>query len=806
MACPKCGQRLRTSSPAPSQADAPAPLVDVARFRRTTAGPSRLPLALGVGGAVLLAAAVAAYFLWGQGPANPTPAVPPREPVVQAPTEKNKAENADPSGSHSPHNKPTETKPPPPPPQPPPADPAPPKDPGPPVPEVPEAWQETTLADLPPGLEAQVVDKVNAARKTAGLPPVALDADASKGCAAHAAYLARNAGRIAALRLNVHAEEASLPGRSEIGVKAAPAAMIAAKEPLSALDDWTAAPAHSGADAAPEMEDNRGRLRAQQQGPVGVGLPLARRDDGRPVRGGEGRRLPRRRSDGRAAVFPRPRTARPPPGRKGKVPGGGVPDHRHVPAGGAGQGAEAHLEDESGKAIDAWFSSPEKPANDRAADLQKNTICLIAKAPLDPGVRYAVSVQAKVDQRDWQAAWSFLTTGPEDLRRDFEDRFLARINAAREGGGLPPTTLDPVDSVACAAHARYVSLNFPAHPDMNRQDETPDWPGFSEEGRKAAKNCVSLIRIGSPEQCVDLLMSSLGARTLFLEPKVTRIGLGSSWIGAAAGSWVLTVPPFGEWTEVHPVLLYPIPDQKGVPTLYGAEAPSAVPEEAKGKPAGLPATVRFPWHKPLDKVTGRLTDASGQEVAIWLSTPQKPLTGVPLFLVTLLPREPLREGETYTATVTADFSGEDWKKTWSFTTRKRDDVDAAALQAKVLERVNEVRRQAGLKGVEMDAALSRGCQAHARYLVANDGRPALEKLGAQNEDRTAPGATAEGAKAGKASILLTVGDPSDAVEGWMRTFFHRLPILAPELQKIGFGCAQYPNEAWSCVMDVQSGK
>ncbi len=457
--------------------------------------------------------------------------------------------------------------------------------------------------------------------------------------------------------------------------------------------------------------------------------------------------------------------------------------------------------------MDAWVSSPEKPAGPNAVVAQQNSICLIAKAPLRPGVRYAVQVQAHVNGREWQRAWTFLTAGPEDLRHDFEDRFLARINAAREKSGLEPAALDPVASSACAAHARYVSLNFPAHPDLNRRDETPDWPGSSEEGRKIAGRCLCQPAAGPADYTVDLLMGTLGARQLLLEPKVTRIGLGSSWIGALCGCWVLSLPDFGEAAEVHPMILYPYPDQQGVPTLYTSDAPSPLPAEAQGKPAGQPVTVCFPWHKPIEKVTGRLTDAAGQEVPTWLSTPQKPFPGQSPNVVCLLPHEPLRASETYTATVEAEFDGKPWTKTWSFTTIRPADADLPALEAKILASVNAVRKEAGLNPVEMDAALSHGCRLHARYLVVNENRAGTTGFGATKEDSTYPEATTEGGRAAKAGFVTQgILDPADMVDLWIPTFYHRIPILAPEMRKVGFGCARYPNGSWATVLDVQSGK
>ena len=798
MACPQCGRRLRRAAPAPPAAPAgdAAPVVDLSR-RRRSAAQSRLPLLLGAGAGalVLAAAAVGAFLMWGpmSGGAAPPPPSTPNEPVAQAPPaapKPDKTETPEPKKPTTSEKPQVKTEP---------AHPAPPAPP--PAPTMPEAWKEIALAESAPDLDAKVVEKVNAVRKAAGLAPVAPDAAACAGCAAHARCLARNAGRIAALALDVHGEDAALPGRSDAGGRAAGTAAVVWKEPLAALDAWAEAPAHRALLLQPDLKA------------VGFGFAHNAKDQWASVFDWSGAAA----ADGAVLYpvggqtdvplyFPGEEVPDPIPELKEKARPSGFPVTVTFPPAARVKLAGAYLEDEAGAPVEAWVSSPEKPANERFPDVQRNTVCLIAKSPLSPGVRYTVLVNAEVNRQPWSRAWSFLTAGPDDLRGGFEDRFLKRINAARSQAGLQPIVLDPVPSLACAAHARYLALNVPGSPALDSRDETAGLPGYTEEGKKVAARSISRLRGGTAENEVDMLLGLLGTRQLLLEPSLQQIALGSAYIGSNAGVWVLQPPADVMWAERHEPILYPADGQKGVGLAYGPELPSAVPPDGMGKPAGFPVTVRFPWHKPLENVTGRLEDGQGREVPTWLSTPQQPLRGVAPFVVCVLPREPLHEGETYTAAVTADFDGKAWNKTWKFTTKKRDDIDADAVGAKVLARVNEVRKLAGLKPVETDAALSRGCQLHARYLVLNQGKPALEGLGAHREDKGLPGATPEGAKAGAGAVIDVVAEPADAVDGWMKTFFHRIPILAPDLRRIGFGCAQTPDDMWVCVMDVQAGK
>jgi hypothetical protein len=113
------------------------------------------------------------------------------------------------------------------------------------------------------------------------------------------------------------------------------------------------------------------------------------------------------------------------------------------------------------------------------------------------------------------------------------------------------------------------------------------------------------------------------------------------------------------------------------------------------------------------------------------------------------------------------------------------DPDAAA----ALERLNLHRKAAGLGLLALDPALSKGCKLHAEYIARNEDHPSTQGLGAHDEDPKLPGYTKEGQKAGVSSDISFFPDGVDAVEGWMASLFHRMPIMHPHLQKIGWGWA-----------------
>lgn len=130
---------------------------------------------------------------------------------------------------------------------------------------------------------------------------------------------------------------------------------------------------------------------------------------------------------------------------------------------------------------------------------------------------------------------------------------------------------------------------------------------------------------------------------------------------------------------------------------------------------------------------------------------------------------------------------------------------AKAASVKMFERLNEIRKSVGLDPVELDDELSRGAQLHAEYLVINEGKKETKGLDAHHEVEKLPGYTPEGARAGRASDIGFGTPPSEMVDGWNGTFYHRLPLLRANLKKVGVG--YLPGGKWRhfSVLDVVSG-
>jgi uncharacterized protein YkwD len=377
-------------------------------------------------------------------------------------------------------------------------------------------------------------------------------------------------------------------------------------------------------------------------------------------------------------------------------------------------------------------------------------------------------------------------------------RLLQQVNTYRKTAGLDLVRLDPELSSGCAAHARYLAINLPTA-GARLVEEDPNRPGYSDEGRHAAN--VAMVSIGAARNAIEGWVGLLSARVQLLNPELGAIGVGVAPL--PDNQWAIVLDVKRGIGSSARIVMYPAPDQTDVPLTFAGGSDL----EDNDATAGYPITVTFPSLKKVTQVKAELRDETGKAVDSWLLNPEKTVqTKVPRKYVALIPKAPLRGAHTYRVTVAVDLQGKPWSRTWTFTTE--DDIDSKGIWAQqALEKVNGIRKTAGLAPVTMDTELSRGCLAHARYLVRNLGHPKTEGLGAHDEDPSLPGATDEGTKAGRASDI-NIGDhePLDGIDAWMATLYHRIPILEPNLKTVGFASARARWLGRVTVLNIGSGK
>ena len=79
-------------------------------------------------------------------------------------------------------------------------------------------------------------------------------------------------------------------------------------------------------------------------------------------------------------------------------------------------------------------------------------------------------------------------------------------------------------------------------------------------------------------------------------------------------------------------------------------------------------------------------------------------------------------------------------------------------------------------------------------MVQNQGTDAMVGLNPHTQRSNLPGASAAGAACAKAADLFPrVSDLGVAIDVWMAGMYHRRPMLDPQLERIGVGCARLPD-------------
>jgi uncharacterized protein YkwD len=664
--------------------------------------------------------------------------------------------------------------------------------------------------DLPFDLAFRVQDRINQYRLAARVAPVILDPSWSRGCLSHARYLARNDGVRVSVEVRTDDEDPRLPGFSEEGLYTARLGLIDFREPLAALAAWAQSPPTKAALLHPDLKAFGAGWARNARGKwvcvldLASGIKTAHR--GIVI-------FPRDRQFDVPAAFPGNEFPDPIPHSKTQAVGNPVtvtfPPAVRVTR------VTATLDDELGREVDAWLSTPEKPANEGYRSHQGNTVCLIARAPLKPATTYRARVTADLDGRHWSAT-SHFTTRPAPTPAAEIDAAVERINLYRQLAGVAPLALDPDLSRACRQHARYAVLNLQRlqKQELSADDEDPAAPGFTEEGRKAARRAIvdyGRWSLGTTmfglADAIEQWVGTYDRR--FLHPALRKFGLGYDTDGA--GRSVLVIDTFhGQDTHAPARLavLFPADGQQEVPCVYPPGLRVTLgPLVSRDETAGYVVTASFPWGAPVEDVRATLADGQSKPVKCRLSTPSAPLApDRPQNCVCLLPAEPLRPGTTYTASVRALVNGHPWAQRWGFRTTAFVPLTPGQTASKVVPVVNAQRRLAGLDPVTADAKRSAVCLAHARYLVRNADRPEVQGLKMHDENPMLPGYTKDGDEIGKQAVITKhLHDPVASIDWWMRTLYHRRSLLRSGLDRVAFAAAQYPDGTWCSVLYLGDG-
>lgn len=249
------------------------------------------------------------------------------------------------------------------------------------------------------------------------------------------------------------------------------------------------------------------------------------------------------------------------------------------------------------------------------------------------------------------------------------DAVVDRLNVHRKAAGLEPVVLDPALSKACAAHAEYLvkNVDHPSTQGLGLHSEDPKLPGYTKEGERAGKASVIFLGLEGVD-AVEGWIGSLLHRLPLLQSRLKKVGYGVARGGPAKVTVVLdALNGLGPGKDA-PVVIYPADGQADVALRFSPEIPDPIPESADKK-AGYPVTAIFAEGALVKDVKASLKDAAGNEVPVWLSSPEKPAAAdYQRNTVGMIPKAPLRPSTAYTVAIAAVVRGKPWLRTWTFTT------------------------------------------------------------------------------------------------------------------------------------------
>lgn len=123
--------------------------------------------------------------------------------------------------------------------------------------------------------------------------------------------------------------------------------------------------------------------------------------------------------------------------------------------------------------------------------------------------------------------------------------------------------------------------------------------------------------------------------------------------------------------------------------------------------------------------------------------------------------------------------------------------DATPQQIAALKRVNEYRVASGLGPIDEHEALNAASQSHAEFIVKHCQDYKNSGLNVHSQDADWDGFTGKSVwnrvahfgytSSGVAEVIGFINNPEAAVDGWMETLYHRLPLLDPATTEIGYG-------------------
>ncbi|MSP92478.1 MAG: CAP domain-containing protein [Myxococcales bacterium] len=139
---------------------------------------------------------------------------------------------------------------------------------------------------------------------------------------------------------------------------------------------------------------------------------------------------------------------------------------------------------------------------------------------------------------------------------------------------------------------------------------------------------------------------------------------------------------------------------------------------------------------------------------------------------------------------------------------------ASPQQVQAVDLLNTLRAHVGVLAIKGDSALRQAAQAHAAFYGVHASKYKAKGVSPHDEDAsfgdgftgtTLPQRLSAAGYSGAPGpeIMAFTGSPSGAVQGWLDTVYHRLPLIDPRSSAVGYG--QSTKGAACEVMDFGAG-
>jgi Tfp pilus assembly protein PilF len=249
---------------------------------------------------------------------------------------------------------------------------------------------------------------------------------------------------------------------------------------------------------------------------------------------------------------------------------------------------------------------------------------------------------------------------------------LATVNRYRRLAGLAPVTSSAVIHQSALAHAFYTFFNgaLASIRDLGIHKEESTGQGYTGDnvltraqhfGYPQRSMAEVITHRTDPASAVSDWIDSVFHRIPLLRADLVELGYGDAYLGPMT---VQVMDMSYRETATGLVILYPAPNQVGVPTAFnGNEIPDPAPNASY--PIGYPVTATFDRNAKVTISAFHFRDPSGTDLPGVTLQPNNPETENSF---AYLANVPLKPGTTYTADLTYTINGGAGHKTWQFTT------------------------------------------------------------------------------------------------------------------------------------------